>query len=656
MDLNEQLEYDLLALTKKEKKIKNSLGKASVYKKIQNNFSKYNVSINPLKIKYGRDNVVEVVVKNDKYGHKDFSRNRIQKLGNELSQTLHEEGITGILTSALQFNGFYRNGRNTSIGDDINIFNYIDHEYNQDEIARLGDQKTFDEFRFYVMKTGGKVGKYSPDHNNDCLYNCLLSSLLDDLSFKTPEKFKEFLKIGRKEGVHIDKMSEIETKINISINVSGDYIYTSKLKTNKQINLKLINDHYTVDHQFSRKALSVSYKERNILMYDKINDVGYDGVEYIPMSKKLLQDIYTFKVAYVVVPKVNSKIELKEEYDILIENNKALKIATSGFINLGQTGTIKKTSLYLFERLSEHIPNPEHITQDEMKWIENSSAGAIIFNEEYEGEAWKYDVKSMYPSIMKSSLMVPMKRGEFKNWQLDEFNALKFLPNGIYRAVVKAGSDEKLNRLFRFNRLHYYTQISLVHAKTLGLEVELIIDDQPNSLLYSRDKCLRCDEIFSKFVDYVFDLKDKKVPLAKPILNLLWGSLTETNTKKVVIDNASEEVFVIEDNMTITNIKPSFIKNNTLVEYANNDSFYKSNFARLKPFLLSKARSNICSIILPYKDTVVKCHTDSLLCSAKPEGIKTGLKLGDLAYEGYYSHCIVKSNAKEQGVIIPPIL
>ena len=651
MDLNEQLEYDLIAMKQKDKKIKKALGNSTVYEKIQNDFSKYNVQINPLKIKYGRDNVVEVIVRNDKFGHKDFSRKRIMKLGNELSQTLHEQGITGLLTNAIPMNEYWRSGRNTAIGEDVNIFNYQDFEYNTEELARLGDQTSFSEFRFFVMKTGGKVGKYSPDNNNDCLYNCLLNILLDDLPFKTPDAFKVFLNVGRKDGVHIDKIFDIETKLNISINVSGDYIYTSSLKTNKQINLKLINNHYTVDHQFSRKALCISYKEKNILLYDKVNDTGYDGNEFIPMSKKLLQDIYTFKIAYVVVPKVNSKLTLKEEYDILISDNKALKLATKGFINLGQTGTIKKTSLYLFERLSEHIPNPEPITQDEMTWIENTTTEAIIFNEEYEGEAWKYDVKSMYPSIMKSSLLVPMKRGEYKNWTAEEFSNLKFFPNGIYRAVVSASTDDKINRLFRFNRLHYYTQISLSHAQVLNLEIEVIIDNQPNSLLYSRDKCLRCDEIFSKFVNYMFDLKDKKVPLAKPILNLLWGSLTESNTKKVVIDNASDEIFVIEENMTVTKIKPSFIKNNTLIEYANNDSFYKSNFARLKPFLLSKAKSNICNIILPYKDIVVKTHTDSLVTKEYPKGIKTGLKLGELAFEGYYEHCVVKSNAKEIGVI-----
>jgi predicted alpha/beta hydrolase family esterase len=101
MDLNEQLEFDLIAMKRKDKKIKKALGNTTVYEKIQKDFSKYNVTINPLKIKYGRDNVVEVIVRNDKFGHKDFSRKRIMKLGNELSQTLHEQGITGILTNAI---------------------------------------------------------------------------------------------------------------------------------------------------------------------------------------------------------------------------------------------------------------------------------------------------------------------------------------------------------------------------------------------------------------------------------------------------------------------------------------------------------------------------------------------------------------------------
>ena len=650
MDLvTQEMERDLYLLNKKEKKLsKMFTGKEKIYKAIENNFKKYNCKINPLKIKYGRENVLEVVVKSDKFGHQDFTRNTIQTLGDDLSHILHEGNVSGLLTTAMKFNQFYRNGRNTNIGDDINIFDPNDFVYHETEKARLGEQKSFKEFRFYLMRTGTKIGKYSEDENNDCLYNCLLKILLDDLIFKTPAKFKEFLKIERNEGVHIDRIKDVEAKLHISINVSGDHIYTSVLKTNKQIDLKLINNHYTIDHSISKKAIGVSYKERNILLYDKMADIGYDGVSTIQMSKRLLQDIYSFRCAYIVIPRTEFDITIEEEFDNITANNKALKQATKGFINLGQTGTIKKTSLYLFERLSAHIPNPEHISQIEMTWIENASLGAIIFSEDYEGEAWKYDVKSNYPSIMCSKLLVPMKKGEFKRFTLNEFNNLKFYPNGIYRAVIKASTDIKINRLFRFNKLNYYTQISLSHAQKLGLTIELIVDEEPNSLLYSRDKCLRCDEIFSKFVAYMFDLKDKKVPMSKLILNMLWGALTESDLKKVIIDNTKDEEFIIDDNMTIVQIKPSFLKDITFVKYANNDSYYKSNFARLKPFLLSKARSNICDIILPYKDNVVKAHTDSMILSQFPKDIKTGLKLGDLAYEGYCNYIVVRNNAKEK--------
>jgi hypothetical protein len=645
--ITQELERDLYLMNKKEKKISKLFsGKEKIMKAIEKNFSKYNCKIQPLKIKYGRENVLEVVVKNDKFGHHDFTRNNIQTLGNDLSHILHEGGVDGLLTTAMKFNNYYRNGRNTNIGDDIDIFDANDYEYHETEKARLGGQNTFGEFRFYLMRTGTKIGKDSD--NNDCLYNCLLKILLDNLIFKTPIKFKEFLKIERNEGVNIDRIKDVEAKLNISINVSGDHIYTSVLKTNKQINLKLINNHYTIDHSLSRKAIGVSYKERNILLYDKMADIGYDGVSIIQMSKRLLQDIYAFRCAYIVVPRTEFEIPIEVEFENLTATNKALKQATKGFINLGETGTIKKTSLYLFERLSAHIPNPEHISQIEMTWIENASLGAIIFSEDYEGEAWKYDVKSMYPSIMCSKLLVPMKKGEFRKFTLDEFNNLKFYPNGIYRAVVKASTDIKTNRLFRFNKLNYYTQISLSHAITLGLTIELIIDDQPNSLLYSRDKCLRCDEIFSKFVAYMFDLKNKKVPMSKLILNMLWGALTESDLKKVIIDNSKDDEFDIKDNMTIVQIKPSFLKDITFVKYANNDSYYKSNFARLKPFFLSKARSNICDIMLPYKDTVVKCHTDSLTVSKYPTDIKTGSKLGELAFEGYCDYIVVRNNAKEK--------
>ncbi len=107
-NVNDELERDLYLMNKKEKKISKLFsGKEKIMKAIEKNFSKYNCKIQPLKIKYGRENVLEVVVKNDKFGHHDFTRNNMQTLGNDLSHILHEGGVDGLLTTAMKFNNYY---------------------------------------------------------------------------------------------------------------------------------------------------------------------------------------------------------------------------------------------------------------------------------------------------------------------------------------------------------------------------------------------------------------------------------------------------------------------------------------------------------------------------------------------------------------------
>jgi hypothetical protein len=167
------------------------------------------------------------------------------------------------------------------------------------------------------------------------------------------------------------------------------------------------------------------------------------------------------------------------------------------------------------------LNEPEEILQDEAEWINNSSKGALIFAEPFEGELYKYDVKSLYPHIMKSTtLSFPIKRGEFLI--IDKFG--EYIAFGIYRCKVIKSEDKNINKLFRFNDKHYYTSVSLDHAKSLGLKFELIQDGKPNHLFYSREKRLTFNEVFKPFVDFMFELKDKKkVEKSKDILNIKKG-------------------------------------------------------------------------------------------------------------------------------------
>ena len=81
------------------------------------------------------------------------------------------------------------------------------------------------------------------------------------------------------------------------------------------------------------------------------------------------------------------------------------------------------------------------------------------------------------------------------------------------------------------------------------------------------------------------------------ILNMIWGVLCEKKKTKHYID--INENFIIPDNNEILNIK--YMDNNKITLYlSQNDNIYKTNFARLCPFLLSQARYNISKIIEPY--------------------------------------------------------
>jgi hypothetical protein len=277
---------------------------------------------------------------------------------------------------------------------------------------------------------------------------------------------------------------------------------------------------------------------------------------------------------------------------------------------------------------------------------------SLIFSNEYEGEAYKYDVISMFPSIqMGTTLCLTIKRGEFINKSLSEFNDFKFYPYGIYRCIIEKSDNEDTNKLFRFNRYNKYTHIDLTTAKNLNLKINLIQDDKPNMLYYSRDKTLSCHEIFNKYVDYLFPLKNshgKEYPIIKQILNILWGALCQMREVREIRRYDSESILNIDDDKTISILSPTRDGDGVIVYYIENEYIYKSPFARLKPFLLAKGRNVITNIIMPYKEECVRCHTDGFILKSKTD-IKTGSKIGELKYEGYSSYIKVKNNAKPEG-------
>jgi hypothetical protein len=252
---------------------------------------------------------------------------------------------------------------------------------------------------------------------------------------------------------------------------------------------------------------------------------------------------------------------------------------------------------------------------------------------------------------MKSSQTFAIKEGEFQLITDKEFRESDaYFKYGIFRCVVIKSGDYSIDKLFRFNHKNKYTHIDLNNAKLLGLEIQLIEDGAVNFLHYSRDKLLSGNELFGEYVDLLFNLKQSKVPRAKTYLNNLWGLLSQSQKIKTRVDHEDGGIIKhMDSDGKVTGMKP-YDDNETIIQTVNKSHRYIRGFARMKPFILARARALLAKTILPFKDTVYRCMTDSFICSEEPN-VKLGSGLGDLVLE-YKAQKVQIKNCRKEIILI----
>ena len=568
------------------------------------------------------------------YVDKAITRDSLHKLGDKISKNFKAQGIHGSIGIAIKYAETWRGSQFVDFGEKVRLHTNQDSDQNFDE-------ENIEAYEIFYMETSAKVGK---SQYNDCFYNCLNQVLGDKLPWQTPESFKKVFHIPRYDKFPLSKISLVEKALkNVAINVSGDYLYNSGVSSLKRINLTVSKEHITLAKEMTPYNKQVSYKERKPIIYDRATFNAYDGNKIYKMPLNDLYDHYDWKTDYIIINyvpvlkinKVQVKQTMEEAYDRFVEEADTLKEITNGKMNLYKTGNDKVTALNLFQSLTKHIEAPLTIGQNEADEIQKASMGAIIFNtKEYVGTYHKYDIKSDYPSIMKSGMLFPCKEGEFQQLSSDDFiqHRMTFFRYGIYRCHIPYNA--KYKKLFRFNDNNRYTHIDLTRALKLNMDMYIIEDDQANFLYYSRDKLLTGSEIFGEYIDYCFDLKEKKAPKSKSILNVLWGALSQKKIKKRINDN--NDPIVISDTDILHGIKP-FNDHKTIFEVSKMTSQYKSGWARIAPFLLAKGRVKISTLIEPYQEICIRCHTDSMNLMEQPPNIVLGDKIGDLVYEGVFN-------------------
>ena len=676
--LNKDMDDEINKIELKEKPFRELLKRVKsddddLFNKIENKITVLNNNqevnfIYHKQLYYKGTNIIEIRL-NGKY-----KKDKIESITNDLSHYIKNDlNINGQISNSIYYDDIsWRSSQNMPyLGQDIIMF---DISYNQKYTIK--EPKYFSKFSIYlILEKSKRIYKEkkllkqntiinnnvnsnralmgdSEDNNNNCLYFCLYYALKDHyFPWKKPYELKRYLKLKPNEKIGLDKIEDIERglKYKIAINIRGEYEKLSNIQSLFQINLIIENEHCKIDYNYNNKNYKF-YRDSDkiIILYDKRTKIGYykhnnDSKEWVIDLQDKYKYQYDYTSDYILInrsfvsnKKFNSgtQISLKDEYDeMIIEFNKIRK-ETNDEINFFRCGTKKAMANYLFQKYNKSLIKPEELTIDEHRWIKLASIGALSNCEmgKYE-KLYNYDINSMYPSIMKSQNKLPMKKGEFKNLTIEEFNNIKYFQIGIYRTIINKSNDSNTNKLFRFNKNNYYTHIDLENARKLKLNIEIIIDDDYNFLYYSRDKCITYNEIFQKFVDLLYPLKYVS-PLIKQTLNILWGSLIELNTKKHYVGNDNYKISNDDD---IISINPSY-NNKLLIKTIKNTQIYKTNYARLSPFILAKGRYIMSELLYEYRDSIKYIRTDGFLSTEPLNNLKLGENIGELRYEGYYNN------------------
>lgn len=604
-----------------------------------------------LDIQYNGSKMVETRVE-----VKNWTRNDIKEYMKKTSNLLKKKGFNGALATAVYYDTpeiqTWRAGYFTPVGDRIKLWSPDDSGD-----VRGAKQETFDTFTYYTINQFPKLG--GDDPHNDCLYNALNLALPIEMKrkFKGPAEFKTYLGLERDDKVHIDLMPVVEELFpNHKVSVVGDYTYTSTVKAQLTINLSLLQGHFEFVKPEKCYKVIINYKEKPIMVYKKQKDRNcllYDGKTkqikpYHGLDKEIFRG-YSKDYVYIKYdPLIKNKVveTIEQFYTRMEQDAEKIKKASKGIINIKKSGSPQNTALYIFDRFTKTI-TVEPLNQDEAFWIHEATNGAMIWADEYEGPAYKYDFCSYYPSILHSTkFMIPVKRGEFEIWTQDKLNEQTYYRYGIYHCKIhKDITNLNLKKVFRFNQSNYYTHFDMTMAKNIGLKMEIIDDGKPNVLLYSRDKLINSSWLFRDYVDILFKLKQEGITIAKTILNILWGLLSQRKMKKE-FSREGKHVDIVCGRF-IYSIKPD--NNGTIMKTYNYNKLYKYPYVRIMPFLIAKGRSTLVETMAKVLNDIVWMHSDGFITTKKHSFYNMGNGLGQLKEEGYCGNCKIKNVIHKTG-------
>lgn len=506
----------------------------------------------------------------------------------------------------------------------VHLFNFDDYYPDVDEMF----DTTVYGIRIYEktvrVQAGGKNNS-----NNDCLYDCLEQSHIYN-PFKKPSQLKKYIGVSRQAPIDIKYIPKIEEKVKVNIIVSGDYIYNSTSKFNETIHITLTNGHYQIKGCENIDLLEdVSFRERIIIIHGKDeegNTWTFDG-ENLDTSENAEKNVrrgygnMSKRPKYLPIKHCSNNthsVNYTQQYQEYYEMAQELKDKTFGKINLFKNN-FHNEALRFFHSYIQSL-KIEPLEQIESMWIDKAYRGGITYARcgAYEN-ASAYDFVSMYPSCMKSGSF-PIKQGEFKT--LTE-KPSEYWSYGIYRCNITLD-----NPLVKYSKQEYFTHYDLNIIEFLGGTITLIQDGQHNALLYPT----RQNNLFTKYVNELFELKQQGVKGAKLLLNILYGMMAKKNKKQL---NVSSVRIVERQEEEILCIRPNEDDSGHIMIVSKINKPFKYALARAVPFITANARLHMVKLIHNQMDKVVRIQTDGCITTSPlniPEKMK-GTGLGQVKQE-----------------------
>ena len=553
--------------------------------------------------------------------------------------------------------------------DPISLFTLTDH-YDESQMPdpenRPLDPETYERFWVYIHNPISLSGGCSPKQDNslnDCLYNCLKKAYGTKWRLppviKTPELLKTRLRLQRSDPIPVSLIGEVEMASSIAINISGDHYYKSTRNSKRKIDLVLANGHYSLARDpnrqkakwFSKPAIPIAYMED----YMNYTVELYDGKSFstIPLVKFKKQIYSSPKYCYIEVRKKKDKTfeTLTEAYTRFNEERNALLEKSKKFgipMDISMCGGNEKVmALWAFERCSLSVPANEPLDPQEAKWISDTMRGGLIWaKNEWKGHGRQYDFTSMYPYLLQKYFF-PIKKGKFD--VIPDYiynnrgNMISYY--GIFHAEVELQED--MRSVFSYSKINKYTHHDLNNARALGLKYTLIQDGTPNALIYDSKAIYPGAVMFGAIVEFLFKIKSEGGPagqIAKRIINIIWGALSQRSYKHELEDDSFEipEGAIIESLHSVEYRRVSF-------KLSYPDKLFRGEYPRIAPFLTALARKKVSEEIQPHKDKVRRIHTDGFVLEEDSESLPlincpedASMTLGALKFEKE-GNCYVKN-------------